>query len=208
MLGIILVIFLWLKNWRSYCSLKSKTSVNFDHKENCGDGTYHTSNKRKDRWYLLHLPRISNWISRLSEVYSRITAIWNCLIRMIYWKRFYKSSLISNPILEGPNAVVSIDSIVSKINKGLRSYHTPKYHIVLIFQIIWFIIFTTWVDDRVAVIKSKVKEVIKLDKQLINLILRSARSTRISIITASRNSYSITWVYTWCIFPIKLDGET
>jgi hypothetical protein len=77
---------------------------------------------------------------------------------MVNGERLNDGSLIYSPILEGPNTIISIDRVVSKINKGLRSNHISEDDIVLVFKVIGFIVLAVRVNNRISVVKCEIEE--------------------------------------------------
>jgi hypothetical protein len=108
---------------------------------------------------------------------------------MVNWQRFHDGSLINDVIFKGPYTLISIDSIVCEEDTGLSSKHIPEDDKVFIFQVIWFIVFMTRINDWIRIVNGEVEELWEIGKELVDLLLRGTESLGTCVVRASWDGY-------------------
>jgi hypothetical protein len=90
---------------------------------------------------------------------------------MINCQRLNNTASILLYIFKWPDAIVSNNGIVSKINESFRAQSITKDNITLVLKVVTFIFFLVGVNYRIDVVVGKVEKEIGTFEELINLLV-------------------------------------
>jgi hypothetical protein len=90
---------------------------------------------------------------------------------MINCQRLNNTASILLYIFKWPDAIVSNNGIVSKINESFRAQSITKDNITLVLKVVTLIFFLVGVNYRIDVVVGKVEKEIGTFEELINLLV-------------------------------------
>jgi len=132
----------------------------------------------------LNLSSVDYRVGRLSNVPSDINAVYAGFIGVIDSKVSCIDSRVGNNVAKGPNTVICRNGVVRKVKESLTADVAAEHSVGLVLEIVLFVVFFVRVDLGVREVESEIKEVIVVDKHLLNFRGRSAGPRRVSGVLA------------------------
>lgn len=147
-------LFFGAEYFESYRDLERKTSIDLDDEENSRNCADHASHKRENWWYLLDWSVVNERICRFRHIQRYKDALPVGLERVINSQRLNDTASILLYIFEGPDAIVSNNGIVSKIDESFGAQSITKDNVALVLEVVAFVFLLIGVDDGVDVVES------------------------------------------------------